>query len=57
MVAINFVRFVCNEYQGPLYILSELVTFEWWILGLMLDPLFSLIARLNNACSSLVIYL
>ena len=30
---------------------SELGTFEWWISGLMLDPLFFLILRLNNACS------
>ena len=27
----------------------ELGTLEWWISGLMLDPL--LISRLNNACS------
>ena len=26
---------------------SELGTFEWWISGLMLDPLFFLISRLN----------
>jgi len=25
----------------------ELETFEWWISGLMLDPLFFLISRLN----------
>ena len=30
---------------------SELVTLEWWISGLMLDPLFFLISRLNIACS------
>ena len=30
--------------------LAELGTFEWWISGLMLDPLFFLILRLNNAC-------
>ena len=29
---------------------SELETFELWILGLMLDPLFFLNFRLNNAC-------
>jgi len=29
-------------------------TLEWWISGLMLDPLFFLISRLNNACSPLV---
>ena len=28
---------------------SELGTFEWWISGLMLDPLFFLISRWNNA--------
>ena len=33
---------------------SELGTFEWWISGLMLDPLFFLISRLNNACSPYV---
>ena len=37
--------------------LPELETFEWWISGLMLDPLFFLISRLNNACSPLVINL
>ena len=36
---------------------SELGTFEWWITGLMLDPLFFLISRLNNACSPLYINL
>ena len=35
--------------------LNELGTFEWWISGLMLDPLFFLISRLNDACSLLVI--
>ena len=30
---------------------SELGTFEWWISGLMLDPLFFLISKLTNACS------
>ena len=35
----------------------ELGTFDWWISGLMLDPLFFLISRLNNACSPLVINL
>ena len=33
----------------------ELGTFEWWISGLRLDPLFFLVSRLNNACSLLVI--
>ena len=32
-------------------IFTELGTFEWWISGLMLDPLFFLISRLNFACS------
>ena len=38
---------------------SELGTLEWWIMisGLMLDPLFFLISRLNNACYPLVINL
>ena len=36
-------------------IISELGTFDFWISGLMLDPLF--ISRLNNACSPLVINL
>ena len=31
----------------------ELGTFEWWISGLMLDPLFFLISRVNKACSPL----
>ena len=30
---------------------SELKTLEWWISGLMLNPLFFLISRLNIACS------
>ena len=29
---------------------AELETLEWWISGLMLDPLFFLISRLNIAC-------
>ena len=29
---------------------KELGTLEWWISGLMLDPLFFLISRLNIAC-------
>ena len=36
---------------------TELGTLEWWISGLMLDPLFFLISRLNMACSPLVINL
>ena len=36
---------------------TELRTFELWISGLMLDPRFFLISRLNNACSPLVFYL
>ena len=30
---------------------SELLTLEWWISGLMLNPNFFLISRLNMACS------
>ena len=33
---------------------AELGTFEWWTSGLMLDPLFFLISRLNNAYISLI---
>jgi len=33
----------------------ELGTFEWWISGLRLDPLFYLISRLNYASFRLVI--
>ena len=29
-------------------------TLEWWISGLMLNPLFFLISRLNIACSPLI---
>ena len=36
---------------------TELGPFKWWISGLMLDPHFFLISRLNNACSPLVINL
>ena len=32
----------------------ELGTFEWWISGLILDQLFFVFSKLNNACSSLV---
>ena len=39
-------------YAGP-----ELGTFKWWTSGLMLDPLFFLISRLNIACSPLGINL
>ena len=38
-------------------IISELGTFDFWISGLMLNPLFFFISRLNNACSPLVINL
>ena len=30
---------------------SELKTLKWWISGLMLNPFFFLISRLNMACS------
>ena len=33
---------------------AELKTLEWWISGLMLNPLFFLISRLNIACSPLI---
>ena len=33
---------------------AELKTFEWWISGLMINPLFFLISRLNIACSPLI---
>ena len=33
---------------------SELKTLEWWISGLMLNPLFFLISRLNIACSPII---
>ena len=35
----------------------ETGNFEWWTSGLMLDPLFFLISRLNKACSPHVINL
>ena len=34
--------------------LTELKTLEWWISGLMLNPLIFLISRLNIACSPLI---
>ena len=37
--------------HGHLETLSELKTLEWWISGLMLNPNFFLISRLNMACS------
>ena len=41
----------------PFKALPELGTFEWWISGLMLDPLFFFISRLNNVYSPLDINL
>ena len=35
----------------------ETGSFEWWTSGIMLDPLFFLISRLNMACSPHVINL
>ena len=32
----------------------ELGTLEWWISGLIINPLFFLISRLNIACSPLI---
>jgi len=51
-----------RNYGGNFVKIEEELTegikaFEWWISGLMLDPLFFLISRLNNACSPLVINL
>ena len=42
---------------GKVFGCSELGTFEWWISGLILDPIFILISRINNACSPHVINL
>jgi len=44
-------------FEAKTTVESELGTFEWWISGLMLDPLFFLISRLNNACSPFIINL
>ena len=46
-----------QEHIRLVMIGPELGTFEWCILGLMVDPLFFFISRLNNACSPLVINL
>jgi len=46
-----------REIHNNEVLTSELGTFERWISGLMLDPLFFLISRLNYACSPLVINL
>ena len=48
---------ICVSNQSAVFKSHELGTFKLWISGLMLDPLFSLISRLNNACSPLVINL
>ena len=58
----QFLSYLCSKYsnftiqkslikknQSP-----ELKTLEWWISGLMLNPLFFLISRLNIACSPLI---
>ena len=44
LVWIGLIRLIWFEL-----VWSELGTFEWWISGLRLDPLFFLISRLNNA--------
>ena len=36
------------------FIRAELKTFEWWISGLRVNPLFFLISRLSIACSPLI---
>ena len=43
---------VYYDYQCQMR--TELKTLEWWISGLMLNPLFFLISRLNIACSPLI---
>ena len=46
-----------NTYHSDNYNMffsAELKTLEWWISGLMLNPLFFLISRLNIACSPLI---
>ena len=40
------VTLVSGSQQQPQKAFSELKTLEWWISGLMLDPLFFLISRL-----------
>ena len=46
----------CNPWLTlETLIWSELGTLEWWISGLMLNPLFFLISRLNIACSPLIL--
>ena len=45
-----------NKLTLDFFILrSELKTLEWWISGLMLNPLFFLISRLNIACSPFIL--
>ena len=36
-----------SNFLTPMYVQPELKTLEWWILRLMLDPLFLLISRLT----------
>ena len=48
---------IINYIVNPRSIWSELGTLEWWKSGLMLDPLFFLISKLNNDCCPLVINL
>ena len=51
---IRFQHFLLiNRHYLP-HFWSELGTFEWWISGLRLNPLFFLISRLNFACSPLI---
>ena len=56
-VGLDLMIYFDPEIQQTKFLTSELGTFEWWILGLMLDPLFFIISRLNNAFSLLVINL
>ena len=53
-----FFVYFCSIYDSFLLVyIPDLGTFECWISGFMLDPLFFLISRLNNACYPLVINL
>ena len=44
-----------SRFHKLKFMQPELKTLEWWISGLMLNPLFFLISRINIACSSLIL--
>ena len=58
IVALQYIEWTISSinWRWIFFILrSELKTLEWWKSGLMLNPLFFLISRLNIACSPFIL--